>query len=335
MRPAAHRVVVLGAGAWGTAFAALLAGSAEVTLWGRDAGQVEAMERARTNARYLPGIMLPAGLRVTSDFRQAIRGADLLVLAVPSAALETLLGEIDAFGLDAPAVSLAKGFVGSPSVQVRLAHEIVRRRPGLPFAVLSGPSFAEEIARGLPAAATLAATTLPQAAWFVEQLRRDTLRLYATDDVVGVEVGGAVKNVLAIAAGISDGLALGHNARAALITRGLAELARLAVALGGRRETAMGLSGLGDLVLTCTGALSRNRRVGVELASGARLSSILGHLGHVAEGVRTAQLLPEIARANAVDMPIAAAVAEVVAGRLRPDAAVRELLRREPRPEAH
>ncbi|HUN69304.1 MAG TPA: NAD(P)H-dependent glycerol-3-phosphate dehydrogenase [Burkholderiales bacterium] len=322
-------LAVLGAGAWGTALAAVLAPRHRVALWARDPAQAQAIAAARRNARYLPEIALPESLAIGSDLPAALSGAELLVAATPVAGLRELLARLRGAGL--PLIWLCKGFEQDSAA---LPHEIVAAS-GLraPCGALSGPSFALEVARGLPCALTLASADAAFAAQAAAQLHGGRLRVYHSDDVVGVEIGGAVKNVLAIAVGICDGLGLGQNARAALITRGLAELARLGVALGGRAETVMGLTGAGDLILTATGDLSRNRRVGLELARGKPLAAIITDLGHVAEGVRSAQAALSRARGCGVEMPITVAVDAVLGGRLTPQQAVELLLARDPRAE--
>jgi glycerol-3-phosphate dehydrogenase (NAD(P)+) len=331
-------VALLGAGAWGTALAVHLAERAaakpSVTLWTRDAAQARALDRDRVNARYLPGIALPRAMNVTADLNFAVR-ADLLVVATPAAALPELVRELTAQGAMAPLIWLSKGFVAAPSLPagVGLAHQVIAPMWPTAVGIVSGPTFAEEVARGLPAALTVAATEPGLAATVAALLRGDSLRAYESDDVTGVEIGGAIKNVLAIAAGASDGLGFGHNARAALITRGLAETGRLSAALGGKRETLMGLAGLGDLVLTCTGDLSRNRRVGLALAKGQRLPAILAELGHVAEGVSAALAARVLAAHHGVEMPICEVVCRALHENLPARAAVEELLSREPRSE--
>ena len=329
-------VGIVGAGAWGTALALHLAARAtsspRVTLWARDAAKAREIDRARENARYLPGIALPDALGVTADLAR-VAAAELLIVATPVAALSEATRRLAEAGARAHLVWLSKGFV-SDDDGVALAHQRIASLWGAPVGVVSGPSFAEEVARGLPTALTVAATDPALAASVAALLRGDTLRAYESDDIAGVETGGAVKNVLAIAAGASDALGFGHNARAALITRGLAETGRLAAALGGRRETLMGLAGLGDLVLTCTGDLSRNRRVGLALAQGKALPRILADLGHVAEGVGAARAVRRLAAQHAVDMPICEAVDRALHEGLPVREAVAELLRREPRPEA-
>ena len=298
----------------------------------RDAASATEIAASRRNERYLPGIALSEALSVSADFAAAAR-ADLLVGATPSAALNDLADQLARAGARAPLVWLSKGFVVTPAGP-GLAHQLIGPRWPAPVGVVSGPSFAEEVARGLPTAVAVAATDPGLAAEVASLLRADTLRAYESDDLAGVEVGGALKNVLAIAAGASDGLGFGHNARAALITRGLAETGRLSGVLGGRRETLMGLAGLGDLVLTCTGDLSRNRRVGLALARGRTLAQALAELGHVAEGVAAARAAHALALQHAIEMPITDAVYRVLYEDLSPREAVLALLRREPRAEA-
>jgi glycerol-3-phosphate dehydrogenase (NAD(P)+) len=324
-------LTVLGAGAWGTALAVHASSRHAVHLWGRDAAQVAQLQSTRRNERYLPEVPIPASLTLGSDLGAALAHAagGVIVIATPMSGLEPMLAGV-------PAASrvlwLCKGFQAGTG---RLGHEVARDlRPDVQAGVLSGPSFALEVARGQPTALVAASfdEALGQAA--VDAFHDDTLRVYTSSDPVGVEVGGAVKNVLAIATGIADGLQLGTNARAALVTRGLAEMARLGVALGGRAETFMGLSGLGDLVLTATGDLSRNRRVGLLLAAGRALPQILAELGHVAEGVLTAAVVLRRAQALGVEMPITEGVVAVLEGRLAPAEAVGALMRREARAEA-
>jgi glycerol-3-phosphate dehydrogenase (NAD(P)+) len=320
------RVAVLGAGAWGTALAAVLAQRHQVSLWARDPAQAAAIARDRRNARYLPEIELPASLSVGAQPRAALEGAELALIATPVAGLRDALATVGA----TPFLWLCKGF----GQDGKLPHEIAAEVVAVPRGVLSGPSFALEVARGLPCALTVASHDLDFAARAAALLHGARMRVYHADDVVGVEIGGAVKNVLAIAVGISDGLGLGHNARAALITRGLAELGRLGAALGGRAETVMGLTGAGDLILTATGDLSRNRRVGLALARGTPLEAILAELGHVAEGVRSADASLARAADCGVEMPICAAVQAVLAGRITPARAVELLLARDAKPES-
>lgn len=332
------KVSVLGAGAWGTAIAAAAAARGPALLWARDAALAARIAREQRNDTYLPGIPLPASLTATASLDQALAHAagGLLLLASPMAGLRPLLQQLP---VDQPVVWLCKGFEAGSGL---LGHEIVRQLDRrAPCGVLSGPSFAQEVARAQPTALVAASADATLAAAAVQALHGEALRVYTSDDVAGVEVGGAVKNVLAIAVGILDGLALRHpergpglNARAALITRGLAEMTRLGVALGARAETFMGLSGLGDLVLTATGDLSRNRRVGLLLAEGRSLPDILAGLGHVAEGVPTAGTVLARARGLGLDMPITEAVADVLAGACSPHQALHRLMSREARPEA-
>ena len=324
-------LTVLGAGAWGTALAASACLRQPTQLWARDAAQAAAMQRERCNARYLPDAPLPAALTISSDFDAALAHArdGLLVIATPMAGLEGLLRRI---GAEAAGVLwLCKGFQEGTG---RLGHEIARDvAPTLRCGVLSGPSFAIEVARGQPTALVAASSDAALAERAVEAFHGDSLRVYTSSDPVGVEVGGAVKNVMAIATGIADGMALGLNARAALITRGLAEMTRLGLALGARADTFMGLSGLGDLVLTTTGDLSRNRQVGLRLAGGLALPQILAEPGHVAEGVLSAPTVLQRARSLGVAMPITEAVVGVLQGRVTPAEALAALMGREARPE--
>ncbi len=331
-----ERVAILGAGAWGTALSAHLARnphSPQLKLWSRCAAHAREMAAARENARYLPGILLSPKIDIETDLEDAVSGATIIVVATPIGALLDVVSRLQ--GSSAiPLVWLGKGFVATrDSPGVGLAHRELARQWRAPVGVVSGPSFAEEVARGLPTAVSVAASEATLAEKLGALLRGEALRAYVSDDLTGVEVGGAVKNVLAIAAGASDGLGFGNNARAALITRGLAETGRLSAAMGGKRETLMGLAGLGDLVLTCTGDLSRNRRVGLELAKGRPLEAILEGLGHVAEGVSAARATQLLCSALGVDMPICAAVYRVLYDKLSPKRAVEGLLAREPGPE--
>ncbi len=336
----AARVVVLGAGAWGTAFAVHLAARSraapEVTLWARSSAQARELDATRMNARYLAGIVLPDRLGV-SDALACVVDADIVVVATPVAVLQEVAAAARSAGARAPLVWLSKGFVAAADLPggSALPHQVLAPRWPAPVAVVSGPSFAEEVALGRPTALAVAATDAGVARDVAELLRGDTLRAYESDDIAGVETGGAVKNILAIAAGASDGLGFGHNARAALITRGLAETGRLSEALGGKRETLMGLAGLGDLVLTCTGDLSRNRRVGLALAQGTTLPEILAQLGHVAEGVHAAKAARALAAHHGLELPITEAVCRVLYEDLPVRAAVVALLSREPRREDH
>jgi glycerol-3-phosphate dehydrogenase (NAD(P)+) len=330
------RVAILGAGAWGTALAVHLArgpSSPEVRLWARDPAQARELEGSRENTRYLPGVALPAGIAVGARLGDAVARAARGALATPLAARREVVAALRPLA-SAPLIWLCKGFVASDTAPgVALAHRLVAPRWPSPVGIVSGPSFAEEVARGLPTALSVAATDPAVAEAIAQRLRGGALRAYVSDDLTGVETAGAVKNVLAIAAGASDGLGFGHNARAALITRGLAETGRLTEALGGHRETLMGLAGLGDLVLTCTGDLSRNRRVGLALAAGRALPAILAELGHVAEGVPAARDLHILSASLGVEMPICDVVHRVLYEDLSPRRAVEALLAREPGPE--
>jgi glycerol-3-phosphate dehydrogenase (NAD(P)+) len=324
-------IAILGAGAWGTALAVQAAARHATWLWARDAAQAARMQACACNQRYLPEIELPAALHIGADLPAALAHAagGLIVIATPMAALQEMLLAVPE---DASVLWLCKGFQAGTGL---LGHEIARRvRPRARAGVLSGPSFALEVARGGPTALVAASPDAGLSQLAVDAFHGESLRIYTSDDPVGVEVGGAVKNVLAIATGIADGLALGLNARAALVTRGLAEMARLGVALGARTETFMGLSGLGDLVLTATGDLSRNRRVGLMLAAGQPLPQVLQALGHVAEGVYSAPVVLQRARAAGVEMPITEVVVDVLEGRLTPQQAVRALMSREAKPES-
>ena len=331
------KITVLGAGAWGTAVAIALAARHDVLLWGRNAHAMQEMAHARENVAYLPGFALPPALGVTADFDAAVAHINggknaLLIAACPVAGLRPLLGQLKGHPIP-HVVWLCKGFENGTGL---LPHQVVREVLGaqVPGAALSGPSFAQEVARGLPCALTAASDSPALRERVVTLVHGGNIRVYSSDDLVGVEVGGAVKNVLAIATGACDGLGLGLNARAALITRGLAEITRLGVALGGQPGTFMGLTGMGDLILTCTGDLSRNRRVGLELARGKRLEAIVAELGHVAEGVPCARAVRELAARLGVDMPITNAVAGVLFDGDDPRAMVAQLLARDPRGES-
>ncbi len=331
-----RRVAILGAGAWGTAVALSLSKRNDVLIWGRDQAAMEAMDTARENQHYLPGFPLPDALRVTGDFEQALAhvggdGEALLIAACPVAGLRPLLEQLKAYTIP-NLIWLCKGFEGGTGL---LPHQVMREVLGdaVPSGALSGPSFAQEVARGLPCALTVASESEALRELVVACVHGGSMRVYSCDDLVGVEVGGAVKNVLAIATGVADGLGLGLNARAALITRGLAEITRLGAALGGQPVTFMGLTGMGDLILTCTGDLSRNRRVGLGLAQGKALETIVSELGHVAEGVPCAKAVRELAATMGVDMPITNAVAGVLFDGMTPQNMLARLLARDPRDE--
>ena len=326
-------LTVLGAGAWGTALAVSTASRHPTRLWARDSAQAAQMRSLRRNMRYLPEVVLPPALQITYDFDAALAFAagGLVIVATPMAGLDGMLRRLGAH--HGGVLWLCKGFAPHTGA---LGHEIARAlNVSSSVGVLSGPSFAIEVARGQPTALVAASSDDLLCEQAVEALHSDSLRIYTSNDPVGVEVGGAVKNVLAIATGIADGMALGLNARAALITRGLAEMTRLGVALGARVETFMGLSGLGDLVLTATGDLSRNRTVGRLLAEGLSLPAILADLGHVAEGVGTAPMVLRRAQALGVEMPITQAVVQVLEGSTTPAQALEHLMGRGARPEHH
>jgi glycerol-3-phosphate dehydrogenase (NAD(P)+) len=325
------KITVLGAGAWGTAIAVSLSARHEVVLWGRDPEQCRAIAAARRNQRYLPEIELPPQLTIEAEFAAATAAAELALVATPTAALRDMLARLAP--LRRPVIWLCKGF--EPQ-RAELPHQIAAEvlPSGSAGGVLSGPSFALEVARGLPTALTLASADAEFSQATARALHGPRLRVYFSTDIAGVEIGGAVKNVMAIATGIADGLGLGANARAALITRGLAEITRLGVKLGGRPETFTGLTGAGDLILTCTGELSRNRRVGLALAQGKKLDDILRELGHVAEGVHTAAAVEKRARQLGVEMPITRAVCAVLFGGISPRETVEQLLARDPKSES-
>jgi len=338
-------ITIIGAGAWGTALATSLAANHRVKLWARDAGQIKAMRATHLNQRYLPDIPLPANLEFSADFSASLASAELVIIALPTAALRSTLqqlveasrrqpdesgaGHFNKLRIDFGVVWACKGFEAETS---KLPHQVVAEvlPAGIRCGVLSGPSFAQEVARGLPTALTFASADEEFARATAQSLHHSRLRIYASSDVIGVEVGGAVKNVMAIAVGICDGMGLGHNARAALMTRGLAEITRLGLKLGGRPETLGGLSGLGDLILTCTGDLSRNRRVGLLLAQQHDLPDILRKLGHVAEGVYTAREVHHLVQRLDVAMPISEAVYRIIYEHISAEEMVVELLNRTP-----
>ncbi len=326
------KIAVLGAGAWGTALAINLAARHEVCLWTRNPAQIADMSAARSNRRYLPGFVFPDEMRLEHRLDEALDRARLVLAVVPTAGLRPVLRQMAGLGADMPLVWACKGFEAGTA---RLPHQVVADELDgqAQCGVLSGPSFAQEVAKGLPTALTLASRCEGFAHAMALELHSARLRVYSSNDVVGVEVGSAVKNVMAIAAGISDGMGFGYNARAALITRGLAEIGRLGAAMGGRAETFMGLTGAGDLILTCTGDLSRNRTVGLRLAQGQKLDAILRDLGHIAEGVNSAREVLRLAESQAVDMPITQAVCRVLFDGMAPGKAVEELLNREPKAE--
>jgi len=338
------KVTLLGAGAWGTAMAAQAARylqAEDVCLWSRSASQLEQMQASGENRSYLPGIKLPPSLKLESDFSKAIqrlRPHDLLVVATPMSGLsETIAHALKIAQHPLNIIWLCKGLEPATAL---LPHQVVARENQLhshglqhSFGALSGPSFAREVAAGMPCALTVASDSKELCAIVQAAFHHGNMRIYSSDDLIGVELGGAVKNVLAIAAGIGDGLNLGLNARAAVLTRGLAEMMRLVKAAGGRSETCMGLTGVGDLILTATGDLSRNRRVGLELAAGKPLNDILASLGHVAEGVLCAAAIGDLAKRLQVEMPITEMMGQVLSGKLAAQDAVKKLMGRDPKIE--
>lgn len=340
------RVAVLGAGSWGTALAALASSQADTLLWARDPAVARSLDQEHRNARYLPDIPLPAALRATASFTQAVEhvcapdaGPGLIILGVPVAGLSDMCAQLAAAlprrcGSRLSIVWTCKGFQHETGL---LPHQIAQTAladwPDTGLGVLSGPSFAHEVAQGLPVALTLATTQASTADAVLAALHGTNARIYTSTDIIGVEVGGALKNIMAIACGISDGLGLGTNARAALITRGLAEMQRLGLALGGQAETFAGLAGLGDLVLTATGPLSRNRQVGLAIGQGKTLDQALAG-GMTAEGVRCARAALALGRQHGIDLPITVAVCSVLFNGVAPREAVSSLLSREARAEA-
>ncbi len=324
------RISLYGAGSWGTALAALLAQQQRsVTLWARDPDVARTIREHRQNPTRLPGLVLPEALHCTSDFEAAAQ-ADWHIIATPMVALRATAARLHPYRPQG-VIWLCKGLEADTQ---RLPHQVIDETlPGVPGAALSGPSFADEVAQGLPFALVCASSHVEFARRAAHALHGGPMRVYSSGDVVGVEIGGAVKNVMAIAAGIADGLHLGLNARAALMTRGLAEMTRLGVALGARAETFMGLAGMGDLILTCTGDLSRNRRVGLALAQGQSLEAISASLGAVAEGVKSAPSVRQLAQQCGLDLPISEAVYRVLFERIDPRTALHELLSRQTRDE--
>ncbi len=331
-------ITILGAGAWGTAMALSLSSRHDVMLWGRFEPEMRPLIDERENLNFLPGFKLPEALRLSFDLDDAvdhITGQNddaLLIIATPVAGLRPLMQRLK----DKPIQNLIWLCKGFEEATARLPHQIVAEELGesVPVGVLSGPSFAQEVASGMPCALTIASKSAELRQLTVSAIHSGSIRVYSSDDVIGVEVGGAVKNILAIAAGIADGLDLGLNARAALLTRGLAEITRLGVALGGRLETFMGLTGVGDLILTCTGNLSRNRSVGLALAKGKTLDTIVTELGHVAEGVLCVRAVCSLAEKMGIDMPISNAVASVLFNGETPQNMVMRLMMRDNKVES-
>lgn len=333
MSDSAPKIAVLGPGSWGTALAILLARhGARVALWGHHPDEIAALRRDRENKHYLPGIPLPDRLQPGDDLADALDGADEVLVVVPSVAFAEVVAKVAALRPDIRSLSWAtKGFDPASG---RLLHQVAREiLPHAHLAVVSGPTFAKEVARGLPTAVTVAATDAEHARRLAGYLHGDTFRAYTADDIAGVEVGGAAKNVMAIAAGIADGLGFGANARAALITRGLVEITRLGLKLGGKPETFMGLAGLGDLTLTCTDNQSRNRRMGLALAAGKTIDQAKAEIGQAVEGVGTAREVYQLSRQLGVDMPITEQTYKVLYEGLEPKQAVVNLLQRDPKAE--
>ena len=328
------KVAVLGAGSWGTALAALIARHDHPTvLWGRDAATVAAVEGAGENPRYLPGIDLPGTLRATTDLAAAVSGCDWVLVVVPSHAFTQTLHALKPLLPDGVGVAWAtKGFEPGSG---RFLHEVAGDLlgPGVPLAVVTGPSFAKEVALGLPTAVTVHGEDAGFAQVVADAMHGPAFRAYTGDDMVGAELGGAMKNVLAVATGVADGMELGLNARAGLITRGLNEMLRLAAAIGARPETLMGLAGLGDLVLTCTGDLSRNRRLGLALGRGQPMAEAIAQIGQVVESVQTADEVMRLAGRHGIELPISAGVRAVLHGEITPADGLRQLLAREQKPE--
>lgn len=332
--PSGESITILGAGSWGTALASVVARNGHpVTLWGRDDAEMASIARTKSH-RLLPGIVLPGGIRAISDFDEAVRSASVILIVVPSHAF---LGVIENIRRVRGSVSgLAWATKGLESGKARLLHECIRdiHGPETAVAVLSGPSFAREVAQGMPTAITLASSSEKFAARLSGLLHGPRFRIYTSDDMIGVQLGGAVKNVLAIAAGVSDGLGFGANARTALITRGLTEMMRLGLALGGRRETLAGLAGLGDLVLTCTDDQSRNRRFGLGIGQGRPREDVIRQIGQEIEGIAGARDVRGLAMRAGVEMPISEQVYRLLYEGLSPEEAVNNLLFREQKAEA-
>ena len=326
-------LAVLGAGSWGTALAALTARNGVPTrLWGRDAAALAAMAESGQNRRYLPEIQLPAELRYESDLAAAVHGAGVVLIVVPSHAFASMLDELAPL-LDA-GTGIAWATKGFEPGTGRFLHELVDEKlPGRAAAVVTGPSFAKEVALGLPSAVTVHSDDEAFAQQLASMLHAPNFRAYSGGDVLGAELGGAMKNVLAVATGVADGMDLGLNARAGLITRGMNEMLRLGVALGARPETLMGLSGLGDLVLTCTGDLSRNRRLGLALGRGIAIDEAVRQIGQVVESVVTADEVARLAAKHGLDLPISGGVRAVLHGEVTPVEGVRALMSREQKPE--
>ena len=339
------KVTLLGAGAWGTAMAAQAARhlrEGDVCLWSRSTQQLEDIQKNSENRTYLSGIKLPDTLQFDGNLSAAIKrlsSDDLLVIATPMSGLSKTIAQV--FKLAEHPLNIIWLCKGLEPDTALLPHQVVERESKMyshgithSYGALSGPSFAHEVGAGMPCALTIASKSAKLCETVQAAFHHGNMRVYSSDDLIGVELGGAIKNVLAIAAGIGDGLDLGLNARAAVLTRGLAEMMRLVKAAGGKSETCMGLTGVGDLILTATGDLSRNRRVGLELAAGKSLAEILASLGHVAEGVLCAAAVGDLAKRLGVEMPITAMMGEVLSGKLQPHDAVKKLMGRDPKIES-
>ncbi len=322
------KIAVIGAGGWGTALAKILSeNELEVTLWCREEDVRRSIGERRENDRFLPGISLPASLRTTGSLEEAARGSEVLLLAVPSPYMRSVLSELVPLvrGV-ASVVSVTKGL--EETTHFRMSEVISQTLDGVAPVVLSGPTFAREVALGEPTALVAASSGLQEAKEIQAHFSTASFRIYTNDDVLGVELGGALKNVIALAVGVATGLGLGHNPRAALMTRGLAEISRLVEAMGGRRETLAGLAGMGDLVLTCTGHLSRNRQVGIELGKGRSLEEVLAGMDQIAEGVRTTHAAVALAKEHGVEMPIVVQMERLLRGETTAVDVMRELMTR-------
>jgi glycerol-3-phosphate dehydrogenase (NAD(P)+) len=325
------RIAVIGAGSWGTALAHALSYCGHlITLWAHEAEVVESIRLCRQNTLFMDGVALPESIYATNDLPEAMHQADFVLTVMPSHVCRSLYERmLPHLASNMVLVSATKGIDTEKLMRMsEVIQSVVERRFKLPLAVLSGPSFAREVVRGDPTALVAASRDSETAKMVRQNFSGKTLRVYSSNDVVGVELGGAVKNVIAIAAGVIEGLGLGHNPKAALITRGLAEMTRLACACGARRETLAGLAGMGDLVLTCTGGLSRNRMVGVELGKGRKLKEILKSMNQVAEGVLTTQAVVALAQKQGIEMPITFQVHRVLQDQVSPQEAIRELMDR-------
>lgn len=326
------KFTVIGAGSWGTALAMQMARNGTTYLWGRNPQHIQDMQSTRSNEAYLPGIQFPEDLILESNLEKAIKVADAILVVCPSHAFAEILTRIEPLIGNRPLAWASKGFEPGSG---RFLHEVAEEIMGVdkPIALLTGPSFAQDVAEGKPTLVTVASSDDQFAHHVAHAFHNPQFRVYISDDIVGAELGGAVKNVLALATGISDGMQLGDNTRAAILTRGMAELMRLCTAMNCKTETLMGLSGLGDLVLTCTGDLSRNRRMGLALGRGQSIEEAKKAIGQVVEGIGTAEEVMRLAQKYDVDMPISEHVWKVVNGELTPADALRQLMSRSPRQE--